>query len=65
MTTHGICSMFLIKVEPGKKAYRYDIDITDSKGINLAKGSDEYDNFIENNRWFIFNPKLDLVDRRR
>lgn len=38
----GICSLFLIKVEPGRKAFRYDVDIMNvTRQKSLAKGADE------------------------
>ncbi|KAF7631020.1 hypothetical protein Mgra_00008727 [Meloidogyne graminicola] len=39
---HGLCSMFLINVEKGKKAYRYDVDVLNiTKQKNLSKGADD------------------------
>ena len=39
---NGICSMFLIKVEEGKKAYRYDVEIMNiTKEKSMTKGADE------------------------
>lgn len=41
--------MFLIKIEDGKKAYRYDVDIVNmTKEKNLSKGADEYVMFSMN-----------------
>jgi hypothetical protein len=47
----GLCSIYTIKVQPGKKAYRYDVDIERlpmpkrngelDKGRSLVKGADE------------------------
>lgn len=38
----GVCSLYLIDVKPGSKAYRYDVDIirTDTNR-SLTKGVDE------------------------
>nr|CAD2172651.1 unnamed protein product [Meloidogyne enterolobii] len=39
---HGLCSMFLITVEKGKMAYRYDVDVQNvTKQKNLSKGADD------------------------
>uniref|UniRef100_A0A183BQ53 Piwi domain-containing protein n=1 Tax=Globodera pallida TaxID=36090 RepID=A0A183BQ53_GLOPA len=38
----GLCSMFLIKVEEGRKAYRYDIEVTNLVKLkSLTRGSDD------------------------
>lgn len=38
----GICSIFMIDVEPGRKAFRYDVDIKNvTRQKSLAKGADE------------------------
>lgn len=42
LTEKGVCSLFLIDVEKGRKAYRYDVDIVNvSRGKSLAKGADD------------------------
>uniref|UniRef100_A0A915EAB5 Uncharacterized protein n=1 Tax=Ditylenchus dipsaci TaxID=166011 RepID=A0A915EAB5_9BILA len=41
-TEKGVCSLFMIKVEPGRKAYRYDVNIVNvTRGKSLAKGADD------------------------
>uniref|UniRef100_A0A915DI96 Uncharacterized protein n=1 Tax=Ditylenchus dipsaci TaxID=166011 RepID=A0A915DI96_9BILA len=37
-TEKGVCSLFMIKVELGRKAYRYDVDIVNvTRGKSLAR----------------------------
>jgi hypothetical protein len=41
-TETGVCAMFLIQVEEGRVAYRYDVDIVNvTRNKSLAKGADE------------------------
>jgi len=56
----GICSIYTLKVEPGRRAFRYDVDIsrlpmpkrngTMDDGKSLVRGADEL-------VWFLMNLK--------
>lgn len=38
----GVCSLFLIKVEKGRKAYRYDVEMMNAtRNKSMTKGADD------------------------